>query len=231
MTLPRVPRVPRFRLAAVLLALALPASAAPPAAAAPSLVTRHSSLVTPAAALPQPVLLASLAADGTAVFWGAETNGAYCPPTFAAAVRFRPGEAAATALSNAVRLVVDSAPGIPAGAFAGLPALRSVVLSSRTRSVGPRAFADCPALSNAVVRGSSPCEIAADAFAGCPPALALAFVERKDTARVAWTNGPVPFVRGLGGSGLDGRLRTDAWGDWAFSDGSARYTGPRIEGA
>ena len=164
MTLPRVPRVPRFRLAAVLLALALPASAAPPAAAAPSLVTRHSSLVTPAAALPQPVLLASLAADGTAVFWGAETNGAYCPPTFAAAVRFRPGEAAATALSNAVRLVVDSAPGIPAGAFAGLPALRSVVLSSRTRSVGPRAFADCKNLVGIFLPGNVTFQ--KDTFAG-----------------------------------------------------------------
>ena len=218
MTLPRVPRVPRFRLAAVLLALALPASAASP----------------PDPAAGSATLLASLAADGTAVFWGAETNGAYCPPTFAAAVRFRPGEAAATALSNAVRLVVaDEVSEIPAGCFAGLPALRTVVLPSRTRSVGPGAFADCPALSNAVLRGSSPCEIAADAFARCSPALSLAFVARTDTARVAWTNGPVPFVRGLGGAGggFDGRLRTDSWGDWAFPDGSARYTGPRIEGA
>ena len=176
------------------------------------------------------VFLASLSSDGTAVFWGAETNGAYCPPTFPVAVRFRAGEASATALSNAVRLVVDSVPEIPAGAFAGLPALRTVVLPHLMRAVGAGAFAGCPALSNVVLRGASPCEIAADAFAGCPAELALAFVERRDTARVAWTNGPVPFVRGLGGSGLGVRLRMDGWEDWAFPGCSARYAGPRVEG-
>ena len=176
------------------------------------------------------VFLASLSSDGTAVFWGAETNGAFCPPTFPVAVRFRAGEAGATALSNAVRLVVEAAaPDIPAGAFAGLPALRTAVLPFRARSIGPGAFAGCAALSNVVLRGNAPCEIAADAFAGCSPDLALGFVERRDTARAPWPGGPAPSVRGLGGSG--GRLRMDGWEDWAFPGGSARYVGPRVEGA
>ena len=177
------------------------------------------------------ILLASLAADGTAVFWGAETNGAFCPPTFAASARFRAGEAAATALSNAVRLVVvNRVRSIPDRAFAGLPALRSVVLPYPLSAVGPGAFADCASLANVIRRGNAPLAISADAFAGCPSALTLAFAERKDTARAAWPDGPVPFVRGLGGSVYPG-CRMDGAADWLFPDGAARYTGPRVEGA
>ena len=180
-----------------------------------------------------PVLLASLAEDGTAIFWGAETDGSFLPPTFAASARFRAGEAASTALTNAIRLVAaEGVFDIPARAFAGLPELRCVILpravNRADRSVGPGAFADCPALESVVFVRPESIRVAEDAFAGCATNLVAFVLDREDNGTSAWPDGPIPVVRGLGLGGerfAQGRVQ----GDWDVLSGTARYIGLRID--
>ena len=174
---------------------------------------------------PSPVFLASLASDGTAIFWGTESDGVCAPPTFAASARFRAGEAASTPLAVAERLVfLQGRSEIPAGAFAGLPALRSVVIPASVRAIGARAFADCPALESVVFLGDGEVSIAADAFAGASRRLVAWFARRTVSDPVSLSGTPFPVVRGLGPG------PNESFPDWALPGGSARYVGLRVEG-
>ena len=173
-------------------------------------------------------LVAAIATDGTACFFGAEADGAFAPPGFPVAVRFRPGEAGKTALARAKMLVVaKNVRTVPEGALAGLPSLECVFLRN-AESISRRAFADCPALANVVViPGPNGISIDAGAFA------------RADGSRpVAWTatdrgdapdsperaDGPFSHVFGVAA-----RTKAPQHADW-YADWTEAATGPRFAG-
>ena len=187
----------------------------------------------PAAPTGSGALLAAVAADGeTAVFLGAEADGAFVPPTFPETVRFDPGAAASTPLARVRTLVVPHFVGnIPARAFEGLPALRCAVLPGWLRFVGARAFAGCPALEAAVFDDDPRSPLPADVFDGAAPGFAVFLGSRYHPRRVPGDAAALPRADGapplpatvVAAGGFDFRR-------WSFPGGVARYLGPRAEG-
>ena len=76
---------------------------------------------------------------------------------------------------------------IEAEAFAGLP-MSGVTCCSGLSSIGSRAFADCANL-RVIVIPSSVCEIAGNAFAGCPGGLKIIGAEDSAAAEFAHSHG------------------------------------------
>ena len=198
----------------------------------------------PAAPLGEGPLLAALAPGGeTALFLGAEAQGAFAPPTFPATVRFAPGAAGKTPLAAVRTLVVPHfAPRVPARAFAGLPELRCAVLEGFA-GLGPGAFADCPRLEAALFDAPPGDPIPPDAFAGAAPGFAaflgaVSGIGRNpgDEASLPRADGAPPLpARVVGFRGEDGWDRPFLAGGlsgglWSLDAGRAEYRGPRVDG-